>query len=288
LRDETGAAADDLVRAYTAARDVFGLRGLWAEIEALDGRVAAATQVAMLLRARVLLERTTRWLLRNRSRPLEIAATVAHFAPGAAALADALPKLQDQADVEDTRRNAAELESAGVPAALADRVAHLEALVPTFDIVEIAASTGLDVAAVAEVSFALGSQLDLHWLRDRIIDLPRETRWQAMARAALRDDVYAEQAALTAEVIQAGSGPQAGTDEVDTWIARNRNAVERCMQVLADIRAGSSPDMTRLSVAVREIRNLTQSSATRETTVAPEQPPARAPTAERVPRATSS
>ena len=52
------------------------------EIEALDGRVPAATQIAMLLRARILLERATRWLLRNRRRPLDIAAAVARYAAG--------------------------------------------------------------------------------------------------------------------------------------------------------------------------------------------------------------
>ena len=87
LGDETGAGADEIARAYTAAREAFGLRGLWSEIEALDGRVPTQTQIAMLLRARILLERATRWLLRNRRRPLDIAATIARYAPGATALA---------------------------------------------------------------------------------------------------------------------------------------------------------------------------------------------------------
>jgi glutamate dehydrogenase len=264
LRDETGASAADLVRAYTAARDVFALRDLWTEIEALDGRLGTGTQVVMTLRTRVLLERTARWLLRNRPRPLDIAATVTHFEPGATSLAAALPSLLGPTEVEAMRTQAEQLEHAGVPADLAERVAHLEALVPSFDIVEIASAAELSVAEVAKVSFALGARLELHWLRDRIIDLPRETRWEAMARAALRDDVYAEQAALTAEVIQAATDGAAGTDGVDAWLAQNRPAVERCLQVLADIRTGSPPDLTKLSVAVREIRNLVQSSGSRQ------------------------
>ena len=42
----------------------------------------------------------TRWLLRNRRRPLDIAATVARYAPGAAALAEALPALLGPAELE--------------------------------------------------------------------------------------------------------------------------------------------------------------------------------------------
>lgn len=50
----------------------------------------------------------------------------------------------------------------------------------------------------------------------------RETRWEAMARAALRDDVYAEQAGLTAEVLRAGLG-------AERWLAENASAVERSL-----------------------------------------------------------
>ena len=255
LSDETGAGADDIARAYAVAREAFGLRGLWSEIEALDGRVPAETQIAMLLKARILLERATRWLLRNRRRPIDIAATVARYAPGAAALAEALPALLGPSELEAARARAAALADVGVPAELAQRVAHLEALVPTFELVEIAAATELDVAVAAGVYFTLGARLELHWLRDRILDLPRETRWEAMARAALRDDVYSEQAGLTAEVLRSGSG-------VERWLAENASAVERSLQVLADIRTGGTLDLARLSVAVREMRNLIHSSGT--------------------------
>ena len=264
LQDETGARVDDIVRAYAAACELFGLRGLWAEIEALDGRVLAQTQVAMFLKLRILLERSTRWLLRNRRRPLDIAATVARYAAGTAALADALPALAGHANVD-------EFTSAGVPQPLAERVSLAEALVPALDIAEIAASSGLEVTSVAEVYFTLGSQLELHWLRDRIVALPRDDRWEAMARAALRDDVYAEQAALTAEVIRAGSDSVGARERIEAWSAQNADAVERCMQVLGDIKSGGGGDLARLSVAVREIRNLTQSSGTAAPAVEPAQ-----------------
>jgi glutamate dehydrogenase len=267
LHDETGADAADIARAYTAAREVFGFRALWAEIEALDGKVSAETQVRMFLRARILLERTTRWLLRNRRRPLDVAGAVSYFEPGAAALAETLPTMLGASELESARLKAAELSAAGVGESLAGRVSQLEELVPALDIVEIAASTGLDIASVAEVYCALGTRLDLHWLRGRIVALPRETRWEAMARAALRDDVYAEQAALTAEVVRAGPNGMGVTECVETWCLHNAGSVERCVQMLEDIRSGESPDLARLSVAVREIRNLIHLSESPEVPV---------------------
>jgi glutamate dehydrogenase len=264
LGDETGTGAAGVARAYTAAREVFALRTLWEEIEALDGHVVAETQLEMLLGSRVLLERSTRWLLRNRRRPLDIAATISHFAPGVRAVSEALPALLDSTEREAARLGTAKLEKAGVPSALAEQVAHLEALVPVLDIVEVADSAGVDVASAAEVYFALGARLELHWLRDQVVALERETRWDAMARAALRDDVYAEQAALTAEVLRAGADGRSPQERVDEWLSENRAPVERCVQVLADIRTAGSPDLARLSVAVREVRNLINASGAAE------------------------
>jgi glutamate dehydrogenase len=263
LGDETGASAADLARAYTAAREVFDLPALWTEIEALAGKVDAETQLAMLLRSRVLLERSTRWLLRNRRRPLDIAATIAYFAPGAAVLAGTLPTLVPPP------ADAAELTGEGVPRDLAERIAHIEELVPALDIVEIASSVGLDATSVARAYFALGTRLELHWLREQIVALSRDTRWDAMARSALRDDVYAEQAALTADVLRGGANGRSPDERVAAWLSYNAPAVERCLHVVADLRATGPLDLARLSVAVREVRNLINAADAPESTLEP-------------------
>jgi glutamate dehydrogenase len=264
LGNETGEGAADVARAYTAAREVFALRALWREIEALDGQVAAETQIEMMLSSRVLFERSTRWLLRNRRRPLDIAATISHFEPGARVISEALPTLLGPTERDALRLETAELEQAGVPSALAEQVAHLEALVPALDIVEVAGSAGVGVASAAEVYCALGARLELHWLRDQVVALERDTHWDAMARAALRDDVYAEQAALTAEVLRAGADGRSASQLVEAWLSENRAPVERCEQVLSDIRTSGPPDLARLSVAVREVRSLINASIASE------------------------
>ena len=237
----------------------------------------------MLLKARILLERATRWLLRHRRRPLGIPATIARFEPGAAALADAVPDLLGPSERQAARAYGASLVAAGVPTSLAERVAHLEARVPSLDIVEIAETEGLDLVSVADVYFSLGARLELQWLRERIVALSRDTLWAAMARAALRDDVYSEQAALTAEVLNAGSREATAQQRVETWLNENEGAVGRTLQLLADIRTGGALDLARLNVAVREIRNLIHSSGSPEPTpqqaAEPDAQPAASPAA---------
>ena len=45
---------------------------------------------------------------------------------------------------------------------------------------------------VAEVYAIIGDQLRLDWLHDRIVELPRADRWDALARNALREDAAAQ------------------------------------------------------------------------------------------------
>jgi glutamate dehydrogenase len=260
LHEESGAPASEIARAYAAARDTFAMRTQWAEIEALDGEVAAEVQVKMLLEGRRLVERGSRWLLGHRSRPLDIGAAVHFFAPGATALFKALPRLLGPSDVEPLMVQADEFEQAGVPPGLAQRVAGLATMFSTFDIVEVAAQAELEVEEVAAVHFRLGQRLELHWLRDRIVALPRDDRWRALARAALRDDLYSLHRGLTAEVLRDTEPGASGSERVDGWVERNP-ASERCLQTLAEIRVGHVFDTTTLPVAVREVRNLLQASA---------------------------
>ena len=257
LHEETGAAASDIARAYTVAREVFQMRQQWAEIEALDNLVEADTQRAMLLEGRRLVERGARWFLRNRRRPLPIAETVEYFAPGAAVLYDSLPRLLGAPDAEPLARRSDELCEAGAPPELAARVASLGTMFSALDIVEVARDTGLDLEPVAAVHFQLGIRLELHWLRDRVVALPRDDRWAARARAALRDDLYSLHRALTAEVLRS-TAPDSDADErVKSWIEGNP-AADRYLATLADVRLGRAFDLTTLPVVVREVRNLVQ------------------------------
>jgi glutamate dehydrogenase len=100
MAEETGAGAPEVARAYAAAREIFDMRSLWAGIEALDNKIEAETQTRMLLDARKLVERATRWLLRNRRPPLDIAEAVSYFSEGATELARRIPELLLDGDRE--------------------------------------------------------------------------------------------------------------------------------------------------------------------------------------------
>jgi glutamate dehydrogenase len=112
------------------------------------------------------------------------------------------------------------------------------------------------------VYFALGDRLRIHWLRGHIEALPRDNRWRALARAALRDDVYGLQAALTAAALLDTPEERPVQERIEAWISANSDATDRTLHVLSDINASGTFDLATLSVALREVRNLVPSSPT--------------------------
>jgi glutamate dehydrogenase len=204
LWEETGAPAATLARAYAVSREIFEMRDFWTAVQALDNEVDANVQTAMLIEGRRLVERSSRWLVRSNQRSIDIAAAIEHFAPGAEIVARQLPEVLDGEDRVAFDRKRDELTGAGVPVELAARVAAMPALFSVLDTVEVARATGRELEAVARTYFALDTRLELDWLRDRINELPRSNRWQALARAALRDDLYGLHRALALDVLQSG------------------------------------------------------------------------------------
>ncbi|MFB9582177.1 NAD-glutamate dehydrogenase [Streptomyces goshikiensis] len=256
LREETGASTEEIVRAQLAAREIFGLAEVWDDVEALDNKVAADVQTRVRLHSRRLVERGTRWLLNNRPQPLEITATIELFSDRVSQVWEELPKLVRGADLEWYQSIMDELTGEGVPEELAAKVAGFSSAFPTLDIVAISDRTGVDALGVAEVYYDLADRLEITQLMDRIIELPRSDRWQSMARASIREDLFAAHAALTADVLAVGSGDSTPEERFKAWEDKNAAIIGRARTTLDEIRGSDDFDLANLSVAMRTMRSL--------------------------------
>ncbi|MER5974699.1 NAD-glutamate dehydrogenase [Streptomyces sp. NPDC002055] len=256
MREETGASTEEVVRAQTAARAIFELGQVWDEVEGLDNQVSADVQTRIRLHARRLVERGTRWLLNNRPQPLLLAENVEFFSERVQSVWAELPKLLKGSDLEWYQAIVDELTESGVPGELAQRVAGFSSAFPALDIVAIADRTGKAPLDVAEVYYDLADRLRVSQLMDRIIELPRADRWQSMARAAIREDLYAAHAALTADVLAAGNGSSTPEQRFGAWEQKNAALLGRARTTLEEIQNSDDFDLANLSVAMRTMRTL--------------------------------
>lgn len=247
LVEATGAKPAQVVRAYLAAREVFGHVALWQQVEALDNRVADAVQAELLIEEGWLTARATTWFLRSRRLADPMEQTVARYTPAVAALRERLEP------AEAAQPHAQGWIAAGVPAPLALRVACADALYAALDVAEIADGVKRPLADVAEVFSGIGARLGLARLRAQIDALPAGSHWQGLAKGALGDDLAGLQRAITQDAMQGGGS---AAELLAGWEARNAIALERAGKLLAELADTKTADLAMLSVALRELRNL--------------------------------
>jgi glutamate dehydrogenase len=257
--EETGASVADVCRAWVANREILGFAKAWSRIDELDRSVDLDTRLELFLECRRMAERCSLWLLRNRRPPLGITATVDAFRGPITELADGLHSVLRGPMSHTVEQSIERRVSAGVPAGLARTSAIWPLLHTGFDIAEIARRSDTDVLVVADVYWQVFDRLDLMWLWSGIGALARSDRWQTQARSALRDDLLAALSSLAGAVLADGF------TDVSQWVEANERTVTRIMAMLTEIRRSESFELTTLSVALRQLRNLSMTAVASQT-----------------------
>jgi glutamate dehydrogenase len=255
-QDDTGADPAAIARAYTIAREVFAVRGVWAQIEALDNRIPAAVQYAAMARTTTLLRHMSYWLLEHRRDELDIERAVGRYAAPVAELAHELHETLSAAARARMSAERSRLIEQRVPEQLATRIVSLETMECALDLADVARAARVKIGYAARAYFDVGERIGLAWIKEQIEDLPVEGHWQAVARSTLRDNLYALQRQITGDVL-GGRGREAGA-RVERWAAAHAAEVEALKRIVVDLRTGAAPDFATLSVALQAVRRLTK------------------------------
>ncbi|HEY7379224.1 MAG TPA: NAD-glutamate dehydrogenase, partial [Steroidobacteraceae bacterium] len=255
-QEDTGADTGRIARAYTIAREVFDMRDLWLGVEALDNRVPAQTQYAMMYQTSRLLRHMTYWFLAHHAERLDIDKAVSRLAPGIARLGQNLDKLLVGGALDRYQEAAAALRKSGVPDSIAARIAGLAPMHAALDIVEVAQSTHRDEDVTGRAYFHLCERLSLDWIREQIEGLAIEGHWQAVARGTLRDNLYSLQRQLTAKALAGRRREPVAA--VDAWIAAHQAHGDYISRIVSDMRSGLTADFPTVSVALQAVRRLAE------------------------------
>ena len=254
---QTGADTGAVARAYTVARDSAGLRELWASIEGLDNRIATPAQYEALLATRDYVEQLTRRLLlagmaRSNS---DLGAEVAKLAPAFQMLQRLLPAALPGIALRSYQEILTQQQAAGLPAALAHRLASLMAMRATPDLVAVSRATKRPLTLVAHQYFRTAAALGIDWLGEAIRRLPTSGSWQAVARERLYTACLDGQRVLTARALRDRAGE--GT-ALQRWIERLGAPGQQWLVTLRELRASAAPDLAALMAGAEALRNLTQ------------------------------
>jgi glutamate dehydrogenase len=255
VSEKCNAIASDTVLAYVAARDIFEVRRLWAQIESLDNQVVTKTQQSMLAEIGRLVTATTAWLLQQRDFKHGIAHEIETFSAPIASLSASLTDVLSDADKLRHHELEQQYVTSAVPAALAHHIAGLPFLVSACDLVCIAQQTSRPILEAAQVYFEVGSHFGFEWLRDVARGLQAGKAWDKQAVAGIADDLFAGQRRLTIALLDETSNELPAKERLAVW-QESHPQHARVERLLGELRASAKPELSMLSVAARQLTSL--------------------------------
>lgn len=261
-QEATGASVAEVASAYVVARECFRVEELWDEIEALNNKVPADSQNEILFLLRRMVRRATRWFLRHRNPSLNgIQEHLEFYMPAFDDLRDHSLQYMNEEESKVLTEMADKYVEQGYSRSIANRVATLSTVFSAMDVAEIADDTEQDFATVGKLYFNLGAKLNLHWFLNQIHQQPVANHWQALARAAFREELDWQQRALTLVVLKSTEGGNDPEQRLQEWMEQNEVLLQRWQNMLSDFRTTKSHEFAKFSVALRELMLLSHNCA---------------------------
>ena len=254
--EDTGAAVDDVVRAYAIVRDVFSIREIWTDIDAADRAISTHLQYELMFHVMRRLRHGVHWLLNRQSRIRHVPRTVDTMKPVAATLLQRLQEVDSGRGRRQRRAMIDELQQLGVERSLAARVAGLTATTAILDIIDLVDAHRVDLTDTARIYFDLGQGLQIDRIDRKIDELGVANRWQTVAQDTLRQDLSRHHRGLASRILAPAQDEIAArraarlvraTGHADRAITPN--PAWRSMRA-ADV------DFATISVAIKEIGRL--------------------------------
>jgi glutamate dehydrogenase len=255
LADETGRSTADAAHAFLAVHAVYALPGIWARIDALDGRIAGRAQLDLYQAVQDLIQSRTLWFLRDGVVIANLANTIQRHQRGIELLRQSLDGVLSPECRQTRDERAGSFVTAGVPVDLAGDVAALDLLQMAPVVTQLAEETGISVADTAHILFAISDYFRMGDVATRTATLPTGDYYDHLALAQAQAQLSAAQMTLARAVIRDG---ESGRPDVNKWLATHGTTFARAKAGLDDIVAGANLTVSRLIVATAQLRDLAE------------------------------
>ncbi|MGY8868902.1 MAG: NAD-glutamate dehydrogenase [Pseudomonadales bacterium] len=259
MMETAGQSADQVAVAYLVARDVFELREIWEQIEALDNIVPTGVQQRMMVDLLRLMRRASYWLLRNVCNRgcFKVQEVINRFKPAVAEIRTSFTELLSGDLKTHWLGQCQKLIDVGIPEDLAARITCAERLYAALAISEVSDEVNQPILNTAEVDFWLGERLQLDWVSERIRQIEPENHWQLLAREGFNEDLNTQQSRLTRSVLMSDS-ELSGQALAQSWLEKNEPGLKRWERVLGELRSTSDADSATFTVVIRELTELSK------------------------------
>lgn len=271
VREAAESEGPAIVRAFEIGRRIFRADDFRAEVCALDTKIPAGAQTALLQDSINLMRRQAFWLARRARTtlaPEPIGGLIAAFQPGADQLREKSVALVSGVEAERIARRAQELRALGAPENLAKRAAGFKALIPALDIIDLARQFQWPAEGVAALYHSLGGALGFDELREAARALVSRQHWDRLAARRAVEDFYTQQAEAAASAIKAagaigetGEPVARGRQAADNYVNYRKPFVDRLRKSLLDLNADGAWSFAKITIAGAQTREILQARA---------------------------
>ena len=256
--EETTVSAAAVARGFVVMRRIWDFDSVTEALAQVPANIPIEYGCAVALDMRRLLDRSTRWYVTHDFRDKPIADAFARLERPMSLMRANFTRFLHGINLQHSLTRLAHSDSVGLPHDLGLRASELLVSYGLLDISAIAEELQEPVEGVAEVYFAVFERISAIPLLEHITLLPRDTHWEALARAALRDDMYLVLADMTKAVVRhTPRSPEATADPVERIMDWERGNIEQLARIQDTIKEAIKPgpvDIAALSVAVKLLR----------------------------------
>ncbi|MEV7135255.1 NAD-glutamate dehydrogenase [Arthrobacter sp. NPDC093128] len=258
--EETTASAAAVARAFVAIREAYDLPWITGRLAALPPGIPGEYAAEVALYMRRALDRATRWYVTHDHRDQPVAQALGRIAPTFGLLLTRTLEFLRGSDRDHTEDRLARWDEVGLPREFGQRASNLLESFGLLDISLVSEQVNEPLTTIADLYYAVFHRIGALSLLLRITDLPRQNRWEALARAALRDDVYTAVADMTISVMQTTQGlsaPGANTlERIVEWERGHEEQLGRIKDTFAEATKPGQMDLASISVALKLLRTL--------------------------------
>lgn len=248
IKRQTGSALCDIVRSYTIICEIFDIDNLWSEVESLPNQIEYRIRIDMFTELEKIIRRGIAWFVRHIKHPINISNTIEEFYEPARSLSRIIGSLLlGEAKIKYDEKILSYTAS-GVSKSLASKIATLDSLISTFDILNVSKETSVKDTDVANLYFATGNKFGIDWLRKICDKQITDSYWNKLSIQSLKDDLYDKQRRLLVKILQKSKV----SVDLDLWIDDNVGSADIFINFIEGIRLQKNIDLNILILANKE------------------------------------
>ena len=252
LMRDTGRGAEEVVRAWLVASRLADHRALLAQLDDQQKAINARRSYRFRLGLARVLERTTRWVLKNVEAEASSAGIVDHNLAGLATLREAFAQFVRGEERQLFEARVREIQDVGFGEAFSRRLITLRFLDQLLEILEISRETDADPVLTAHAYYQASEAFDLPWLRRRIFAAAGNDQWEVRAAQVLSEDLSGAHRKLVVGVMREVDVPENGAPP-DYMAGLHARDVDRYLEIIRELKAEESIGLAAASVAAREL-----------------------------------